>query len=532
LTAAILAASPSMAGTCARPKAGTVIAAPTDLYSQNGVLNVALNYETQVGTDNRTLFCFVTPTGIESPTLHVNPGDTLTITLHDSIPKLGADATQHMLALTSNICGASTMNAASVNMHFHGTNTSPACHGDDVATLVNSGGNFTYTLVFPTDEPSGLYWYHPHVHGIAESAVLGGASGAIIVDGIQTLQPALNNLPVRELVVRDQTLSPLYRPGGNVPSWDLSLNYVPISYPANTPSLIQTSPGQREFWRVLNADADTILDLQVVYDGVPQPLQLAALDGVVLGSQDGLRQGKLQTVTDIFLPPAGRAEFIVTTPSSSVTSAQFNTLAINTGAAGDSDPARPLATIQNVTTPPAVTRLPTSSGAFARKQRFEGLDTAKVTATRNLFFSEQNIGPSKSRWEGNFDFFITVQGATPVLYSPTNPPAITTTQGAVEDWTIQNQTEEVHEFHIHQIHFLTRALNGVAIPADQQQYRDTFQVPAWSGTGPYPSVTVRMDFRGNITGDFVYHCHILGHEDNGMMATIRVLPASTAKHTS
>jgi len=49
-------------------------------------------------------------------------------------------------------------------------------------------------------------------------------------------------------------------------------------------------------------------------------------------------------------------------------------------------------------------------------------------------------------------------------------------------------------------------------------------VPYWSGSGPYPSVKVRMDFRGPDIGDFVYHCHILGHEDNGMMAIIRVLP--------
>jgi FtsP/CotA-like multicopper oxidase with cupredoxin domain len=55
---------------------------------------------------------------------------------------------------------------------------------------------------------------------------------------------------------------------------------------------------------------------------------------------------------------------------------------------------------------------------------------------------------------------------------------------------------------------------------------DTMQVPAWSGTGPYPSATVRMDFRGPDIGDFVYHCHIMAHEDLGMMAIIRVLPKS------
>jgi FtsP/CotA-like multicopper oxidase with cupredoxin domain len=81
---------------------------------------------------------------------------------------------------------------------------------------------------------------------------------------------------------------------------------------------------------------------------------------------------------------------------------------------------------------------------------------------------------------------------------------------------------ENHEFHIHQIHFLLMAQNGVSV--SNGQYLDTLNVPYWSGKGPYPSVTVRMDFRGPDIGDFVYHCHILGHEDSGMMAIIRVNP--------
>jgi FtsP/CotA-like multicopper oxidase with cupredoxin domain len=95
----------------------------------------------------------------------------------------------------------------------------------------------------------------------------------------------------------------------------------------------------------------------------------------------------------------------------------------------------------------------------------------------------------------------------------------------VEDWTIENRAMENHEFHIHQIHFLLLARNGAAVPAAEAQYYDTVQVPFWSGTAPYPSVKVRMDFRGPVVGDFVYHCHILGHEDAGMMAIIRVTPA-------
>ena len=61
------------------------------------------------------------------------------------------------------------------------------------------------------------------------------------------------------------------------------------------------------------------------------------------------------------------------------------------------------------------------------------------------------------------------------------------------------------------------------VDAADRQFLDMSQVPYWTGSGTYPSATVRMDFRGPDIGDFVYHCHILGHEDNGMMAIIRVL---------
>ena len=121
-------------------------------------------------------------------------------------------------------------------------------------------------------------------------------------------------------------------------------------------------------------------------------------------------------------------------------------------------------------------------------------------------------------------FFIVVDGQDAKVYNPDDPPAIVTTKGSVEDWTIENRTFEVHDFHIHQIHFLVLEVNGTPVPRKERQWRDTYQVPYWTGSGPYPSIKIRMDFRGAIAGDFVYHCHILDHEDRGMMAIIRVLP--------
>jgi hypothetical protein len=98
---------------------------------------------------------------------------------------------------------------------------------------------------------------------------------------------------------------------------------------------------------------------------------------------------------------------------------------------------------------------------------------------------------------------------------------------------------ENHEFHIHQIHFLVESQDNFQINGTQPdasidgQVLDTIQVPFWDGNPdhPYPSVTVRMDFRGADVGDFVYHCHIAEHEDMGMMAIIRVLPSNQVART-
>jgi FtsP/CotA-like multicopper oxidase with cupredoxin domain len=513
---------------CPRPIAGSTVTPPPDLYSRGGVLNVYFDYYTTVDAAGRTLFCFVTPKGLESPTLHLHPGDTLNMLVTNLNPTPPAGSPTEIVSNASDKCGDVTMTITSLNVHFHGTNTSPRCHGDQVIhTLINSGETFKYSLPFPTSEPPGLYWYHPHVHGIAEAAVQGGASGAIIVEGIENIQPAVAGLPERILLVRDQTIPSSPKPGGGVPSWDISLNYVPISYVPNTayqPAIIEMKPGQREFWRVANASADTIVDLQVQYDGVAQPLQVVGLDGVPTGSQDGTRRGKLVTQTDILVAPAARAEFIVTGPSATVSQAIFQTLNIDTGPFGDSDPTRPLASIVTTAAPPPLPVMPAASAA-PYPQLFEGLATAGVTAQRTLYFSEVLQDPTHPDTSPT-NFFITVDGATPVLFDPNAPPAIQTTQGSVEDWTIQNRSAENHEFHMHQIHFLLLEQNGVPVPPQQRQFLDMIQVPYWTGTGLYPSVKVRMDFRGMDIGDFVYHCHILGHEDNGMMAIIRVLPKS------
>ena len=425
------------------------------------------------------------------------------------------------------------MSDSSTNVHFHGTNVPPTCHQDEVIkTLINAGETFDYDVLFPLDEPPGLYWYHPHVHGISEAAVQGGASGAIIVEGVQNVTPDVAGLKQRILIVRDNPVPPgsgssgASAPGAgsdnstSVPAWDLSLNYTPVAYPDYVPVVIPMRAQQKQFWRLLNASADTILDLQLRYDGIAQPLSVVALDGVPTHSQDGEFEGHPIVRDHILLPPAGRAEFVITAPGTQVKSARLLTLSIDTGPDGDNDPKRSLAVIRtDVNAQDSVSSVPEVTGAPAPRARFAGLRFEVPTAQRKLYFSEVLSNPADPNSPTNF--YVTVDGQKPVLFSPDNPPAIVTRQGAVEDWTIENRALENHEFHIHQIHFLELERNR--IPVDGE-YLDTVNVPYWSGSGPYPSVKLRMDFRGDSVGDFVYHCHILGHEDGGMMAIIRVLP--------
>ncbi len=153
---------------------------------------------------------------------------------------------------------------------------------------------------------------------------------------------ALAGLPERTFVIRDQMLPASEANDANIPAWDLSINYVPVTYPNYTPAVIQTNPGQQELWRVANTAADTILNLQYVVNGTPQAMQVVAIDGYPIAS--GSSGQPSESETSILLPPGARAEFVVTTPQLG-DQAQLTTQNWDTGPDGDFDPTRTIANI-------------------------------------------------------------------------------------------------------------------------------------------------------------------------------------------
>jgi FtsP/CotA-like multicopper oxidase with cupredoxin domain len=533
-------ASPASAGTtaadqvCARFTPGSTVNDPPVLQSQNGLLEVTIGFYTVTDSQGLVRYCYVTSSGQEAPTLVVNPGDNLIIHFQNDLPAASSASSGGMAGMNMSLAAGSAATTSTspacngamgtnvTNIHFHGTDIAPVCGQDEVVhTLVQPGESFDYNVTIPADEPTGLYWYHPHPHGISEGQVQGGATGALIVAGIQNVFPALAGMPTRTLVIRDQNLPASEANDSNIPAWDLSINYVPVTYPGYTPAVIETPPAEQELWRVANTAADTILNLQYVVNGAAQPMQVYSIDGYPVSSGAGNAQ------TTVQLGPGARAEFVVTTPNVGDT-AQLVTQFQNTGPDGDYDPSRPIANVVSQSGAPAPAQMPAQTGS-ANTTLFSSLASLTPVAHRDLYFSEVLQNPADPNSPTNF--YITEEGQTPALFTMGQAPNIAVHAGTVEDWTIENRAQEDHIFHIHQLHFQVLAIDGQ--PVNDPALRDTYDIPFWSGTGSYHSITVRMDFSDpNITGTFVYHCHILEHEDGGMMGEIQVLPRGSAAAAS
>jgi len=502
-----------------RPAFGTVVHDALSLKSVNGVLNAEFTMRHSVDTAGYNHYCYNYDTGkriVEAPTLRLNQGDHLVLDVKDRIES--DDESSEMGAMNMSglpVCGDSgTPTLSSTNVHFHGLNVPPICHQDDVLTTLIQPDKaaFRFDIHIPKDEPPGLYWYHPHVHGFTEFQVNGGAAGALIVEGMEKVRPEVAGLTQRVFVIRQQFLVP-WVPG----PYQLTINYQVAASPPFPAPIIQMKPSERQFWRVANATLQDFMPLQVQVEGVPQKLELIALDGYPLA--------KPRFEETILVPPAGRAEFIVQAPAQDNEGAIFITNAYSTGPTGNPDFQEKLAEIEITqdaveaedTQPQTKTTEPAPRAPMGRI-KFTGLSQQKPTAQRKLYFSEEFGGTN-----GPIQFYITVDGQKQEVFKADEKPVITTHVGAVEDWTIENRALETHAFHIHQIHFMLLEVDGK--PVKHQDLLDTYEIPFWEGPGhPYHSFKGRFDFRDpTIAGTFVFHCHILLHEDMGMMHKILVL---------
>jgi FtsP/CotA-like multicopper oxidase with cupredoxin domain len=184
---ATLAAQPAPPGICPRPSASSVVPEPEDLRSQKGVLEVDLTVRNATQADGSVRYCYQYKDGSQSPTLRLHPGDLLVLNLKNEMDDgdrtpagsdhhHGQSNSRENAGMDSDACASSsmTMTPAATNLHFHGLTIPPVCHQDDVLNTSIGPGSapFQYKFRIPDNEPPGLYWYHPHIHGFTKAQVL------------------------------------------------------------------------------------------------------------------------------------------------------------------------------------------------------------------------------------------------------------------------------------------------------------------------------------------------------------------------
>ena len=470
---------------CARDVA---LPQPPQVRAKNHVVSVTLHAVNENGKD---AFAFNGKT--VAPVIRATPGDTLKITYVNDLPSKSLES------CAVNPCMDMT------NLHFHGLTISPEAPQDDVLTMLAKPGQVLhYSIRIPRDHPPGLFWYHTHPHGESHRQVLDGMSGAIVLEGMERYVPEVERLRERVLVVRGRSIE--HDPNATALEHDVEIpakgcggeaEKVEEIFTVNgvLRPRIEIAPNERQFWRIVNASSDRYLDLQL--DG--KTLDVVALDGMPLAYRDPKHPTK--TIDHLLLAPAGRVEAIVTGPPTGA-HATLRTLCVDTGPAGDPNPEMVLADLVSPgTIETDVASRPAQEHAInGRPAIYKPIDIEPLKKTAADFivtFTEDKNG-----------FYINGQ-----KFSPDASPMTSARVGTYQHWRIVNNSAELHPFHIHQVHFLAYAQNGAPLP-----------MPAWLDTVNVPyggSVDVILDFTDPvIRGMSVFHCHLLNHEDKGMMAKI------------
>lgn len=458
------AATPPATAVAWAPISDLPLTEPEQLYPTHGVLKVTLDAALDTITVSGSKVRAQPFNGsLIGPTMHVHPGDTIEVTFRNTTPQ-------------------------DTNIHYHGMHVSPKGDGDNVFRTFKPGTTVHSRITLPKDHPVGSYWYHAHFHGLTDIQLSGGMSGLIEVEGLKRKLPkALRNITEKQIIIRDLQTSPV-DPGSTA----LSENEIDPTAP--TTRLVNgllhprtaLRSGETQLWHMANISADLFYDVQLA----GHQLTVVAIDGAPVW--------KVEHHGHLVMPPGRRYDVLVT--GGAPGSYQLRTLAYPQEGF-ELLPRTDLATVDVLpasgpTPKPAIPRrLKTGSGPVR----------GRVVAHRTFTFS---FGTGKT-----FTALINGKQFDP---TKTNVRAVL---GTVEEWKLVNVSEEDHPFHIHVNDFQVMSVNGK--PYHAVGLQDVVTVPH-KAHGKAGVVVIRMKFT-DFTGHFVFHCHILAHEDAGMMMTVDVV---------
>jgi suppressor of ftsI len=489
---------------------------------------------------------------IPGPLMKIFPGQTVRINLKNSLPpydSTGWDGEHNV-----------PHHLGSTNLHLHGLDViphlfEPVGTSDPRAPMIEimPGGSKEYVFEIPADQPPGLNWYHPHHHGSTAVQAVTGMAGGIIVYGAIDDVPEIKAAKEYLLVMQDIGLFPseddpsvwtylpkqnaiwqtfdsnvtIYDPktGKNVPTdlqggfttGDYKLRYYltngepffkemhdPQNPTSPTPTQLKPprftlAPGEVVRFRMLNACSDNYMPIAV--DG--HDIHLLALDGVNFPkvrtiaptpiNSDPNNEGQIQ------LAPANRAEFMI---KASTTPGIYPIVQLQQKQQFLFSAQKTIAEIEVTGTPRNMT-LPTALPIPTRE--YPLIKPSEVQNLRVIYFADQFPG-TQNPYVG-IDFLLNGQ-----QYDVTQVNYVVDVRG-VEEWRLvvgdsQHGGTEGHPFHIHVNSFEVISVNGKLL--EPGTIKDTVWIPAES------TVVIRMRFK-EFTGKSVFHCHILPHEDTGMM---------------
>jgi suppressor of ftsI len=440
---------------------------PHAIVAHNGVLRAT--FSARAGTfmvNGKPVQGMKTFNGIyPGPTLKLNPGDKVEMTLVNHISE-------------------------PTNLHFHGFRVTPSNIGDNVLRMMapavttrelRNGLKYRIAFTIPKDHQHGLYWYHPHMHGHVDDQVYGGMAGLIEIGSPLDLvpDPAIRNVKQRLLALQAMQVTP----GGKL-NTDFNVRGEMNLVNGRLKPTLTIHPGETQLWRVGNISNENWYKLQ--------------LTGHVFHvvGEDGNPVPRLRDEKYLLLPPGKRFEFLVQGGKAG----RYVLRSLNFNQGHDNFGQFPLATLVSAGEAQTPLALPEVISPHEAVEQSNTL-AEPIVRHRTLTFSIDNPFPKNAMaFRINGKLFSENRVDQSVLINTT------------EQWLLRNTSTEDHPFHIHTNDFLVEKVNGKPVKMDG--FQDVVRIPR------HGSVLIRMRYR-TFPGKAVFHCHILFHEDHGMMGIVQ-----------
>ena len=499
---------------------------PDSITSQSGLLEttIRVNYG-----DNQIADCGVHLRSyngkLVGPTLRVQPGDTIKIHLINELPpeedsdeigEINQGSVEGCTYEEKTQANNTPHNFNTTNFHTHGLHVDPNACSDNVLRVMRPRENdrdispeYLVQVEIPGDHPAGTFWYHAHLHGSTALQVSSGMAGALIIEGglddIPEIPTATEKIFVFQQIGYDEGgVIEDYGDFGvtnGVSNWRLSNRQTTIN--GQIIPVITMHPGEVQRWRFIHAGVRETINLELRGNNRQIPLHEIAVDGIPLGKRDSWRRAPIE------LEPGYRSDALFRAPLllRGKTSQEYDLIdAASTGKKslrGTPEAGSILAKVI-VTGESRWMRLPTNDQIAQVKQQQapEDITDEEVpTVTQEVIFSV-NAGATTT---------YTVNGQS---FDPANSRVLQL--GNAEKWHLSTDVNSVapsHPFHIHVNPFQVERTgpNGDT----ETIWRDTLLVTQDSPQDIRTRYSV-------FTGRFVLHCHILDHEDHGMMQVVEI----------